>query len=171
MTQQVFTQHLFYALMIRTQTRTHWNILYMLWKKCSEVTIESHGAGRRGKCSGGRTDVSKNVGMRQRTASAMKENLGNVLSSGSICELQSWGGGGCCGPLLQVQLELMEKSCQAWKVVRYRQCADLERWVIEDHRRVPPGVMERAMGEAGSESAFGFPTVNALNVADSAEYG
>lgn len=61
----------------------------MLWKKCSEVTIESHGAGRRGKCSGGRTDVSKNVGMRQRTASAMKENLGNVLSSGSICELQS----------------------------------------------------------------------------------
>jgi hypothetical protein len=31
--------------------------------------------------------------------------------------------------------------------------------------------MERAMGEAGSESAFGFPTVNALNVADSAEYG
>lgn len=34
---------------------------------------------------------------------------------------------------------------KAIQVVRYRRSADLERWVIEDHRRLLPRIMELAL--------------------------
>lgn len=131
----------------------------MLWKKCLAVSSENHGADRRGSGSGGRSNVgSKSVGRHEAKDSSSQEGkFGKVAEPRKhlwAAELRKEG-----SVVHWSWSEPMEGSCmKAIQVVRYRQCADLERWVREGDRRYCQGSWRRQQ-RSWEQSVFGFTTV------------